>query len=66
VYDIHMSSDLVRKNFYITRTDNVFLSNFDDRTASEHIRIAINEYVTKKRKELGKSSYSPSRKVAHA
>lgn len=50
MYDIHMSN-LVRKNFYITASDNAFLKNIDDRTASEHMRIAISEYVAKHKRK---------------
>ena len=56
-----MSSDLVRKNFYISRSDNAFLKNLDDRTASEHMRIAISEYVIKQR-SYRMASESPSAK----
>jgi len=52
---------MIRKNFYLTQEQNVFLKKQKELTVSEHIRRAIDEYMDKKRNM--DASVSPSKGV---
>lgn len=52
---------MIRKNFYLTEDQAEFLKKRKDLTVSEHIRRAIDEYISKIRNHV--ASVSPSAKL---
>jgi hypothetical protein len=51
---------MIRKNFYITKEQGDFLRKQKDLTVSEHIRRALDEYISNKKKNM--AVVSPSKK----
>ena len=49
---------MVRTNIYIDENHKNFLETIDSRKLSEHIRIAINEYLDRLRAEKASASVS--------
>jgi len=53
---------MLRKNFYITKEQIDFLKKDSGLTVSEHIRRALDEYITRKKNQSSTTSPSISRK----
>jgi hypothetical protein len=58
----NQKSNMIRKNFYLTKEQSDFLKKQKDLTVSEHIRRALDEYIATKKRSTAVTSPS-SRKT---